>query len=223
MVGLPAGEYVITADCFTADHKRIGKAERKLVVPPGEGPIDSPAMRVEASLKQKMAGKPAPEIDTTDLDTGKPVRLADFRGKVVVLDFWGYWCGPCTGSMPHLVALHRKFAGRPLAVVALHDQSVQSRAEYDRRIAFARKAFWSGEDLPFRVLLDRPDPDKPADRDPEGTGLTCKRYGIVGFPTLFVIDQEGKIVAPVRHGDHAELEKLVEGLLGGAAGGDPKK
>ena len=66
-----------------------------------------------------MAGKPAPEIDATDLDTGKPVRLADFRGKVVVLDFWGYWCGPCTGSMPHLVALHRKFAGRPVAVVAL--------------------------------------------------------------------------------------------------------
>ena len=43
-------------------------------------------------------------------------------------------------------------------------------------------AFWNGEDLPFRVLLDRPDPDKPADRDPEGTGITCKRYGIVGFP-----------------------------------------
>ena len=223
VVGLPAGEYVVNADCFTKDYKRIGKAERKLVVPPGEGPIESPAMRVEASLQQRMAGKPAPEIDTTDLDTGKPVHLADFRGKVVVLDFWGYWCGPCTGSMPHLVALHRKFAGRPLAVVALHDQSVQSRAEYDRRIAFARKAFWSGEDLPFRVLLDRPDPDKPADRDPEGTGVTCKRYGIVGFPTLFVIDQEGKIVAPVRHGDHAELERLVEDLLNRAAGGDAKK
>ena len=182
-----------------------------------------PSLRVEASLQQKMAGKPAPEIDATDLDTGKPVHLADFRGKVVVLDFWGYWCGPCTGSMPHLVALHRKFAGRPLAVVALHDQSVQSRAEYDRRIAYARKAIWSGEDLPFRVLLDRPDPDKPTDRDPEGTGVTCKRYGIVGFPTLFVIDQEGKIAAPVRHGDHAELEKLVEALLGSAAGADAKK
>ena len=60
VVGLPAGEYVVHADCFTKDYKRIGKAERRLVVPPGEGPIDSPAMRVEASLQQKMAGKPAP-------------------------------------------------------------------------------------------------------------------------------------------------------------------
>jgi thiol-disulfide isomerase/thioredoxin len=212
-LGLPPGEYLLIADCFTKDGKRLGKAERKLVVPPGEGPLDVPAMRVEATLKQKMAGKLAPEIEATDLDTGKPVHLADFRGKVVVLDFWGYWCGPCTGSMPHLVALHRKFEGRPVSVVALHDQSVQSRADYDRRIAFARKAFWSGADLPFRVLLDRPDPDKPADRDPEGTGVTCKRYGIVGFPTLLVIDQNGTLVSAVRHGDHHELEMLVERLL----------
>jgi thiol-disulfide isomerase/thioredoxin len=222
-LGLPAGEYVVTADCFTTDYKRIGKAEQKLKVPPGEGPIEWPPLRVEPSLQQKMAGKPAPELDTTDLDTGEAVHLADFHGKVVVLDFWGYWCGPCTGSMPNLVALHRKFEGRPVAVVGLHDQSVQSRAEYDRRIAFARKAFWNGKDLPFRVLLDRPDPDKPADRDPAGTGVTCKRYGIVGFPTLFVIDQAGKIVAPVRHGDQAALERLVQDLLDREPAGDVKK
>jgi thiol-disulfide isomerase/thioredoxin len=219
---LPAGEYVLAADCFTKESRRLGKAEGTLVVPRGDGPLDARALRVRAPLQQRMAGKPAPEIDATDLDTGKPVRLADFRGKVVVLDFWGYWCGPCTGSMPHLVALHRKFAGRPVAVIALHDQSVQSRADYDRRIAYARRAFWNGEDLPFRVLLDRPDPDKPADRDPEGTGVTCKRYGVVGFPTLFVIDQDGKIAAPVRHGDHEGLERLVQVLLdkSAAAGTD---
>ena len=98
--------------------------------------------------------------------------FADPEGTRVAFGFVGdAWCGPCTGSMPHLVALHRKFAGRPIAVIALHDQSVQSRADYDRRSAYARRASWNGEDLPFRVLLDRPDPDKPADRDPEGTGL----------------------------------------------------
>jgi thiol-disulfide isomerase/thioredoxin len=168
-----------------------------------------------------MVGKPAPEIEATDLDSGKPVHLADFHGKVVILEFWGYWCGPCTGgSLPRLAALHRKFEGHPFAVVALHDQSVQPRAEYDRRTAFARRAFWDGKVLPFRVLLDRPDPDKPAGRDPEGTGLTCRHYGIAGFPTLFVIDQEGKIVAPVPHGEYDELERLVEGLLDRPAGAD---
>jgi thiol-disulfide isomerase/thioredoxin len=210
---LPAGKYKFTVDCFTPAGKRLGEASGALMVAAGIDRLDLPALKVGSTAHQKLAGKPAPEIETTDLDTGKPIHLAEFRGKVVVLDFWGYWCGPCTGSMPHLVALHRKFAGRPVAVVALHDQSVQSRAEYDRRIAFARRAFWGGEDLPFRVLLDRPHPGKPADRDPEGTGVTCNRYGIVGFPTLFVIDQEGMIVAPVRHGDHEELERLVTRLL----------
>ena len=87
----------------------------------------------------------------------------------------------------------------------------------------SRRAFWNSEDLPFRVLLDRPDPDKPADRDPEGTGVTCKRYGIVGFPTLFVIDQDGKIAAPVRHGDHEGLERLVQGLLDKSAAAGTNK
>jgi hypothetical protein len=102
---------------------------------------------------------------------------------------------------------------RPVTVVALHDQSVQSRADYDRRIAYARRACWNDEDLPFRVLLDRPDPDKPADRDPEGTGVTRKRDGVVGFPTLFVINQEGKFAAPVGRNDHEGLERLVQALL----------
>ena len=139
--------------------------------------------------------------------------LADFRGKVVVLDFWGYWCGPCTGSMPYLIELRRKFAGRPLEIVALHDQSVQSRAEYDEKIAPARRIFWSGHDLPFRVLLDRPDEKQPEDRDPEGTGTTVNRYGITGFPSLFVIAADGTFVEKVGHSMHDRLESLVRELL----------
>ena len=158
-----------------------------------------------------MFDKPAPEIAATDLDTGKPVTLADFRGKVVILDFWGYWCGPCTASMPHLMDLQQKFKGRPLEIVALHDQSVQShRVRPENRPGAAN--MWSGRDLPFRVLLDRPDPTKPDDRDPEGTGTTVKRYAITGFPTLFVIGPDGTLVDRVRSSDH-RLETLVRELL----------
>ncbi len=52
----------------------------------------------------------------------------------------------------------RKFAGQPLEILALHDQSVQSRAEYDMKIAAPRRLFWGGKDLPFWVALDRPAP-----------------------------------------------------------------
>ena len=208
---LPEGTYrlkVILRDDDDAG-ARLGEARRELVVPSGEGPLDLPAMELEPTAHQKLVGRPAPEIEATDLDTGRPVTLADFRGKVVVLDFWGFWCGPCIGNMPHLVELRRKFAGRPLEILALHDQSVRSRAEYDRKIAPARRLFWGGRDVPFRVLLDRPDPKKPDDRDPIGSGSTIERYEIQGFPTLFVIDGNGTVVDKVWFSDHERLESLV--------------
>ena len=190
-----------------------GKATGHVVVPGGEGSIDAPPLVLGPQEHAEMFGKPAPELAAIDLDTGKPVTLADFRGKVVVLDFWGYWCGPCTGSMPHLMDLYAKFKGRPLEIVALHDQSVQSRAEYDQKIAPARRIMWSGRDLPFRVLLDCPDPKKPDDRQAEGTGTTINRYVIRAFPTLFVIGPDGTLVDKVARSQHERLETLVRELL----------
>jgi thiol-disulfide isomerase/thioredoxin len=211
---LPEGTYQLGVS-LTAPNafEGLGKARRVLVVPGGEGPLDLPPLELELPDFLKMVDKPAPEIEASDLDTGRPVTLADFRGKVVVLDFWGYWCGPCNVSMPFLMELHRKFEGRPLAIVALHDQSVQARAEYDRKIAVVRRQVWGGRHLPFRVLLDRPDPKTPADVGAEAHGATIKRYGVRAFPTLFVIDPDGTMVAPVPFWDHDRLESLVRDLV----------
>ncbi len=109
-------------------------------------------------------------------------------------------------------SLNRKFAGRPLAIVALHDQSVQSRAEYDRRIGTVRQRLWDGHDLPFRVLLDRPDPDIEKDSGGEGNGTTIKRYSVTSFPSLFVIDRDGSMIGPVSPHNHDRLESLVRDL-----------
>ena len=79
-------------------------------------------------------GATGAEIDVRDLDTGNPIKLADLKGKVVVLDFWGYWCGPCIGSMPELIKVHDQFKDRPVVILAIHDQSVQSREAYDRKL-----------------------------------------------------------------------------------------
>ena len=193
--------------------KTIGSAKHEFVVSNGEGILELPPVTLGPTAHDQMLGKPAPEIDATELDTGRSVKLADYRGRVVVLDFWGYWCGPCIWNMPRLVELQRKFAGRPLTILAMHDQSVQSRAAYDAKFAAVRQRIWGGRDLPFPVLFDRPDPTKAEDSDPEGSGTTISRYEISGFPTLIVIDANGTLVDQVWFTDHDRLETLVRGLL----------
>jgi thiol-disulfide isomerase/thioredoxin len=211
---LPEGTYQLEVNLRDAKtSESLAEARREIIVPRGDGPLDLAPLALEPADFLKIVGKAASEIDATDLDTGRPVKLADFRGKVVVLDFWGYWCGPCLANMPYLTALKRKFEGRPLEILAVHDQSVQSRAVYDRKIAAARQRIWGGRDLPFRVLLDRPDPKKPDDLNPEGTGTTVLRYGITGFPTLFVIDRDGTMIGQVGVSHHDRLESLVRELL----------
>jgi thiol-disulfide isomerase/thioredoxin len=214
---LPEGTYGLKVELYgERDVGRLGLADRELVVPAGEAALDLAPLEVGLATHLKLAGRPAPEIEATDLDTGRPVRLADYRGKVVVLDFWGYWCGPCTGRMPQLMELHRKFEGRPLAIVALHDHSVRSRAEYDRKIAAARRWMWDGRDLPFRVALDGPDPGRTDDDFPEGSGATVARYGVPVFPTVYVIDSNGTVVDRVSQEER--LEPLVRRLVEKAEG-----
>jgi thiol-disulfide isomerase/thioredoxin len=165
------------------------------------GPFDLPPTKVA-----RLLGRPAPELQRiTGWKNGGPVRLADLRGKVVVLDFWGHWCGPCLRAMPALMALQDKFADQGLVVIAVHDGSVKSIAEMDERIARARQRQWFGRDLPFLVALD-------------GDGATTAAYGITTFPTSLLIDREGNVVRRLDVGPSVPdgNEVAISKLLGGA-------
>jgi thiol-disulfide isomerase/thioredoxin len=143
-------------------------------------------------------GKPAPELaQIKGWKNGGPVTLAELRGKLVLLDFWGYWCGPCLHAMPDLMALHDAFGDKGLVIIGVHDDSVASIAEMDSRLEQARQGRWNGRDIPFLVALDGGGETLIAGTDATAQGATTAAYGIAAFPTTLLIGRQGEVIGKI--------------------------
>lgn len=138
------------------------------------GPI---AQRWLDGQQATAVGREAPAIDGRDLD-GKPLRLADYRGKVVVLVFSASWCGWCLKEIPHEKALAARMQGRPFALLGVN---------CDSNIAAAR-ALAAREGITWPEWFDG-DPAAPETRD----GPIQASYGIQSYPTVLVLDERGVI------------------------------
>ena len=205
---VPPGDYVLMihrTHCYLI-HRivRITPGQRELNLH-----LDAPPYAT-----MTLFGQAAPDLrGIKGWKNGGPVALADLRGKVVLLDFWGYWCGPCVGSMPALMKLHDEFKGKGLVIVAVHDDSVDSIADMDRKLEPARKEFWGGRGLPFLIALDGGGRTRITRTALTTRGATTAAYGITGFPTTLLIDRDGKLVRDIdvrRPDARGEIEKLLD-------------
>lgn len=147
------------------------------------------------------AGESAPPLTLPSLKSmdskGGNFTLAAQKGKVVLVDFWASWCGPCRKSLPALDQLQAKYKDQGLVVVGVSlDDDVANAANFLDRVPVG-----------FTVLTDI-------------TGASAEAYHVVAMPTSFIVDAEGKIVARYEGGEHiAEEEAAIQGLLKGTAPG----
>ena len=152
------------------------------------------AAKLRPQLNLIELGSPAPEFHATDLRTGRPATIDDYRGKVVLLNIWATWCAPCRVEMPSMERLHEKLAGTDFRLVAV------SVDEEDSTVVnkFVREL-----GLTFEILHDR-------------SGQIRRSYQTTGVPESFVIDRDGVIVKKIigaADWDSPVNETLIRRLL----------
>ncbi len=126
---------------------------------------------VRAAVQPAPERKAAPEFLLKD-SSGKTVSLNDYRGKVVLLDFWATWCHGCQEEIPWFSDFHRKYAGKGLAVVGVSLDSDGWKVV---------TPFLKTAKVPYQVVL--------------GNDAMAKTYGIENMPDTFLIDRQGRIAA----------------------------
>ena len=135
--------------------------------------------------------KVAPNFTLTNVKTGKPVSLSDFKGRVVVIDFWATWCIPCRKAMKFYEKLYREKHKEGLVVLTI---SIDQR---EKKL----KNFLEKRPVSFPILHD---PKKSL----------MKKYGVFKIPTTFIIDRNGKIqnkyVGIVEKVVRARVEELLK-------------
>jgi peroxiredoxin len=145
-------------------------------------------------LESVLVGKPAPEIDLELLE-GKRFRLADHKGKIVLLDFWASWCGPCLQTMPQVEKVAAQFADQGVELVTINLQETPERV----RTALERLK------LEFPVALDK-------------DGRVAERYGATSIPQTVIVDREGKVARLFVGGSPRFDEQLRQALVSVLAG-----
>ncbi|MBM3999139.1 MAG: TlpA family protein disulfide reductase [Planctomycetes bacterium] len=146
-----------------------------------------------AGTDSDLVGRPAPSFELARLD-GAPFRLADERGKIIVLDFWATWCGPCIRAMPVVEEVVGRFADRDVRLYAVNLQETPEKIS----------AFLERRRLNPTVLLDR-------------DGAVAAHYDAVAIPQTVIIDREGNI-ARLFVGGGPELGEQLRAALEAIAG-----
>ncbi|MFT3878138.1 MAG: TlpA disulfide reductase family protein [Gemmatales bacterium] len=151
------------------------------------------AERTLFEIRSLAIGKPVPDIEGEDIE-GKRFKLSDYKGKVILLVFWGHWCRPCVAMIPHERSLVKRMEGKPFVLLGVNsdtDRDFIKKMNEERKVSW--RFFWCGEEGP--------------------SGPIPTKWNISGWPTIYYIDHNGNIAARDIIGEKdmdSIIDKLVE-------------
>jgi len=151
---------------------------------PAEAAMTQPGRRAAGP----QVGEVAPEWQTVDPE-GKKHKLSDYRGKVVVMDFWATWCPPCRQAMPGLQRLHEQYKDQGLVVLGMN---------YGERANGDPVGYMKKNNFTYGLMLNSEE--------------IAKAYGVSAIPAFFVVGPDGKVVHRAV-GYHPEGEKQLEEVI----------
>jgi peroxiredoxin len=143
------------------------------------------------TLKKLKIGSPAIDFSTKDIE-GREISPSDYKGKVVLLDFWATWCAPCRAEMPHVKEVYAEYNSKGFDIIGISMDN--NREQLD--------SYLQEQDMKWRQIYD-------------GKGWKAEigqLYAVSTIPATFLLDKQGRIRYKNLRGD--ELEKAVEKLLG---------
>lgn len=161
--------------------------------PAGAKLVDELNTPFRAPKRANWAGKDALAFTLKDLE-GNALEFASLKGKVVLLDFWASWCGPCVAELPHIEQLHKDFKDKGLVVLGINDEELEIAKSYVKEKGYT-----------FKTLID------------EGRAV-ARLYEVNGIPQVLLIGRDGKIkLHEIGYGEGREkdLRVAVEKVLNG--------
>lgn len=161
-------------------------------------PAKGLASRIE-SLKVIQNGGPAPDFAKMDIN-GKRVSLSEFRGKYVLIDFWGSWCGPCRAANPHLKELYAKYASKGFEIVGVASEKVSGQEQAEKMW----KAAVEKDGLTWTNVLNN---ETNMQQD------VIAMYSVEGYPTQILLDPQGKIIARWLGAAGAQLDDKLKAIF----------
>ena len=136
--------------------------------------------------REPRLGKLVPNFTATDLE-GKPISLEDYRGKVVLLDFWAVWCGPCIAEMPNVKKVYDMYKAEGFDIIGISLDTDENKL----------RDYLKENDIPWRQVFSGKGWQSPI----------AQQYGIRAIPAPWLLDRDGKLISQEARGD--KLEQLV--------------